>query len=201
MTVSARLDAAAAVLFAAFVLLGLAVASRPLGAWDARAAHLRARAIPLALIFTKSGRSKALTIGYIIAVAVYAIAHLALWVPVLLALSQMVSQFVVEGCKTLYKRARPDYWLVGLDAGHSYPSGHAATAVITFLGWATVVAWSHVPELPKDVLIAFFALWATGVVWSRLALGAHYLSDVAGGALFGAAWLCLLASLVSPLLR
>lgn len=201
MTVGARLDAAAAVFFALFILLGLAVARRPLGIWDARAAHFRAQATPLALIFTKSGRSKALTAGYIIAIAVYAAAHLTVWIPLVLAASQTISQLLIEGCKALYKRARPDYWLVGLDAGHSYPSGHAATAVITFLGWAAVVAWSALPALPKDVLIAVFALWASGVMWSRLALGAHYLSDIAGGALFGAAWLCLLASVVSPLLR
>jgi len=200
-TEGARLDAAAAVLFALFIVLGIAVSSRPLGAWDARAAHFRAQAVPLALLFTRSGRSKALTAGYVIAVAVYAIAHLALWIPLVLAASQLISQLTVEGCKALYKRTRPDYWLVGPDAGHSYPSGHAATAVITFLGWGTVVAWSRLPPVPKDMLIAFFALWATGIIWSRLALGAHYLSDVAGGALFGAAWLCLLASLVSPLLR
>jgi undecaprenyl-diphosphatase len=201
MTAGARLYAAAAVLLVLFVLLGAAVSRGPLGAWDARAVHFRAQATPLALIFTKSGRSKALTIGYIVAVAVYAVAHLAVWVPLLLAASQMISQLVVEGCKALYKRTRPDYWLVGLDAGHSYPSGHAATAVITFLGWAAVAAYSGLPAVPKNVLIAMLALWATGIVWSRLALGAHYLSDVAGGALFGAAWLCLLASLVSPLLR
>lgn len=201
MTLGARLDAAAAVFFALFILLGLAVSLRPLGLWDARAAHFRAQATPLALLFTKSGRSKALIVGYAVAIAVYAAAHLALWVPLLLAASQVISQLVVEGCKALYKRTRPDYWLVGLDAGHSYPSGHAATAVITFLGWATVAAWSGIPPVPKGAVIAFFALWATGIIWSRLALGAHYLSDVAGGALFGTAWLCLLASLVSPLLR
>lgn len=201
MTAEARLDSAAAALFVAFILLGLAVARRPLGIWDARAVLFRAQATQLALLFTRSGRSKALTAGYIAAIAVFAAAHLPVWIPLVLAASQLVSQIVVEAFKMLYKRTRPDYWLVGLEAGHSYPSGHAATAVITFGGWASVIALSSLPEALKYALAASFALWATGIVWSRLALGAHYFSDVTGGILFGSAWLCALAVVVRPLLR
>jgi membrane-associated phospholipid phosphatase len=35
-----------------------------------------------------------------------------------------------------------------------------------------------------------------GVGWSRVALAAHYASDVLGGALFGSAWMCALVALV-----
>jgi len=35
------------------------------------------------------------------------------------------------------------------------------------------------------------AVCAVAIPWSRLALGAHYATDVLGGLLLGAAWLCL----------
>ncbi len=183
-------------LFAAFLALGWAVSRRPLRSLDARAVYFRSQGTALALLLTKTGRSKALIAGYVAAIAIYAAGHLPLWIPLVLAASQFVSQIIVESFKLLFRRVRPDYWLIGLDAGHSYPSGHAATAVVSFLGWAVVAASSGLPgELKWPVAIAL-ALWAVGVDWSRLALGAHYLSDVAGGTLFGGAWLCALIAVL-----
>ncbi len=39
-------------------------------------------------------------------------------------------------------------------------------------------------------VVAVLLVCAVGIPWSRLALGAHYLTDVAGGLLLGAAFLC-----------
>lgn len=199
MTAAGALYAAAATLFILFVLLGMRVSRAPLNALDARGAALRARATPLAMFFTKCGRSLPLSIGYALAIGIYALIRLPVWLPLVLAASQLVSQLVVEGFKTLYRRTRPDYWLAGLEAGHSYPSGHSATAMITFAAWAWVIAASALTPDLRIALAAIFGLWALGIMWSRLALGAHYLSDVAGGALFGGAWICALAGAVTRL--
>jgi membrane-associated phospholipid phosphatase len=182
--------------FMLFLVLGHLVSRRPLGVIDARAVYFRAQATSLALVFTKSGRSTALTVGYVVAIAVFALMRLPIWIPIFLAGSQIISQFIVEIFKMLYRRTRPDYWLVGLDAGHSYPSGHATTAIVSFGGWACVIALSPIASAAKVILIGMFALWMIGIMWSRLALGAHYLSDVAGGAAFGCCWLCALCLLV-----
>jgi len=53
----------------------------------------------------------------------------------------------------------------------------------------------------KVAIVTVLVLWALGIMWSRLALGAHYLSDVFGGALFGTAWLCALFAALSFLVR
>lgn len=201
MSLQAGLAAASLVLFAAFIALGVYVSTRPLGALDARAVHLRGRFTPTALIFTKSGRSKGLTIAFAVAIAVFALARWPMWIPVLMIVSQVISQMVVELIKLRYRRTRPDYWLDRLDAGHSYPSGHATTSVVFFGGWALVAAYGALPHAVSWALIAFLALWAAGVCWSRLALGAHYASDVAGGLLFGSAWLCGLAAAAHALVH
>lgn len=190
MTVALRLEIVAIVLFAAFVLLGLRVSNRPLTRLDAEAVYFRGQLTPLALIFTISGRSAAMTASCMIAIAVFAALRLPIAIVLLMTLSQLVTQMLVEYAKTLFRRMRPDYWLVGREAGHSYPSGHATTAVVFFAGWAAIVALSSMPDGAKTLLIAVLTLWALGIAWSRLALGAHYLSDVCGGVLFGAAWSC-----------
>jgi membrane-associated phospholipid phosphatase len=192
-----RLWIAAAVLLVLFVAIGLLVAKRPLTRLDAEAIYFRGQFTPLALVFTLSGRSPALTTACAVAIVTYALLHLPIGIPLVITGSQLVTQIIVEYCKTQFKRMRPDYWLVGLEAGHSYPSGHATTAVVFFIGWALVVAMGALPGDVKTALIAFFTLWALGIVWSRLALGAHYLTDVTGGILFGSAWLCALFTALS----
>jgi undecaprenyl-diphosphatase len=197
MNLPAALSIAALALFAIFLFLGFHVSRRPLGLIDAHAVYFRAQATPLAVLFTTSGRMKALLIGYVAVLIVFALVHLPLRIPIILIAAQIVSQMSAEAFKLLFKRVRPDYWLVGLEAGHSYPSGHATTAVVTFAGWALVIAFSALPAYAKDAGAATLLLWAAGIAWSRLALGAHYLSDVAGGLIFGSAWLCALAAILS----
>ncbi len=189
--------------FLFFFILGRMVSRRPLGWADARAVYFRGQGTALAKVFTKSGRSRPLIAGYVIAVALFAIARHPVWVPLLMGISQIMSQGAVESFKLYFRRTRPDYWLVGLDAGHSYPSGHATTAVVTFAAWALVISTFWLQPTQKYVIVALLLLWAAGIVWSRLALGAHYLTDVLGGLLFGGAWLsalCLFA-LTSRLVR
>ncbi len=192
---------AAACLFLVFFLIGRRISAAPLGMLDERAVRLRGQATAIAVVFTKSGRSKGLTAACVIAVGVFLIARWPLWVPLVMILSQILSQTAVELCKGRFARTRPDYWLVGLEAGHSYPSGHATTGVVFFLGWALVAALSPLPYGLKYGVVTLLTLWAAGVSWSRLALGAHYASDVLGGTIFGAGWLCVLLGILPALVR
>ncbi|HET9097717.1 MAG TPA: phosphatase PAP2 family protein [Candidatus Baltobacteraceae bacterium] len=190
MSIDLRLGVIAVALFTVFVILGLGVSNRPLTRLDAEAVYFRGQLTRLALLFTLSGRSPAMTASCVVAIGAYSVLRLPIGIAVLMALSQLLSQILVEYMKPLFRRMRPDYWLVGLEAGHSYPSGHSTTAVVFFIGWAIVLALGTLAPDVKTAGMALLTVWALGVMWSRLALGAHYLSDVAGGALFGAAWLC-----------
>lgn len=60
---------------------------------------------------------------------------------------------------------------------HSFPSGHAAR-----MAMLAAVAAAHGPP----AWAAGLALWAAFVMLARVAMGVHYLSDVAAGAIAGA---------------
>ncbi len=187
-----RLYIASLICFFFFVLLGVAILKRPRILWDVHAQAIRVRYARIARFFTWIGRTRPLLVGYAIAFAAYALGHLHAVVPIIMAASQVCSQFVVEGFKQLYRRARPEYWHHRREKGHSFPSGHATTATVSYVGWAVIVAHSALPEAAKWPIVAALSVMAAGIGWSRLVLGAHYFSDVFAGALFGSAWLCAL---------
>lgn len=200
MILSLQLYLLAVALFATFITLGFLVMRADLGRFDVAAAGFRSQLTVLARVLTLSGRSAFLTASLFFAVALFALMHWPVWIPVIVAGSQLVTQGLAELFKMYYGRVRPDYWLVGLDAGNSYPSGHAVTAVVFFGGWALVVAFGPLATTPKEALIALFCVWAAGIMWSRLALGAHYLTDVIGGALLGLSWVCALVGVLDHIL-
>jgi len=102
---------------------------------------------------------------------------------------------VVNGLlKLLFHRSRPELSFVHLDT-YSFPSGHAAAAAATFTAGAWLLALRR-PNVRARVLLALAAAVLIGIVgFSRLYLGAHYLSDVLAGFSFGLGWatLCLIA--------
>jgi membrane-associated phospholipid phosphatase len=189
---------AAGVLFLAFVALGELVVRRPALRVDS-AALFHSHVTPLARVFTASGRWLFVTTAFVIATMIFALLHEGVLIPMLLIASQLLSQALAELFKAHYRRVRPNYWIVGLDPGKSYPSGHAVTAIVFFCGWACVVAFSALAPEPKYALMALLVAWAIGVDWSRLALGAHYLTDIAGGTLLGSAWLCAVLGAIHQL--
>jgi membrane-associated phospholipid phosphatase len=112
--------------------------------------------------------------------------------PVVLGLAAaiVVTAGTVLGLKLLVRRRRPEgTWgsIYRRTDPHSFPSGHAARAVllaVLFAGW--------VPGWPAAVLL----VWAPLVALSRVAMGVHFLVDALAGAVLGlAAGLIFLAIL------
>jgi membrane-associated phospholipid phosphatase len=88
------------------------------------------------------------------------------------------------------------HWILGKYDFSSFPSGHAATAVgLAAAAWLIHRGWGAVG-----------AVYALAVMWSRMALQCHHLSDVLASAVLSivlAVWLkpLLLASMESQFCR
>jgi membrane-associated phospholipid phosphatase len=191
-----RLCIVALACVAAVFVIGALVAHRPPTPVDVAAGSLRGTAVPLALFFTGLGRWPVLLgLGVVAAGAAVALRTGLTTVAILYA-TQILSQGANAAIKLVFHRARPDAWLHIHETDLSYPSGHAVTAVVFFLGFA-ILAW-HAP-LPRPVaaaLVAALLVCAVGIPWSRLALAAHYFTDVIGGLLLGTAFLCAAFALI-----
>ena len=192
MSADARLIALATAAFALAAIVGAYVAHRPPTPLDVAPLALRGEATPLAIIFTRSGYWQTLSA---ITLLLGALCTFVLRQPafvVVLGTTQLLSQAAAQAFKSLFKRIRPDDWLFHQELGYSFPSGHATTAIV-FYGGLLVFLWSiPIPRLLRLTATVVLAVWIAGISWSRVALRAHYATDVIGGMLFGLAWLCLM---------
>ena len=180
--------AAAAILFAIFALLGTFVHGATPTLDDTAGALLGGRGSATAWFFTWLGYTPALVIGGVaLGLAAWrrAIAPaIALW----LYAAQFLSQGLVEVLKHLFARARPALWYVHHEPGFSYPSGHATTAALFYGAMLVLLVRSAASRPVKLAGGAILAIAIAGIGASRIALGAHHLTDVLGGYAFGAAF-------------
>ncbi|MDQ2908304.1 MAG: phosphatase PAP2 family protein [Candidatus Eremiobacteraeota bacterium] len=187
---------AVAVLLVVYFLLGFAVSSRPPGAIDREAAALVGTATPLAAFLTSLGRFPAY--GSECAVILIAGFVRRIWLGrcltgvALLIIATICSNVLKE----LFRRPRPAHWIVTHETTYSYASGHCTNSIVFFGFWAYVSLRSALPALPRVAIAVALLVLSGGIGWSRLALGAHYPTDVLGGYLLGAAILELAITFV-----
>lgn len=112
-------------------------------------------------------------------------------VSILLSISVLAAMVLV--IKFLFRRRRPEgEWgaMYRLTDPHSFPSGHAARAVLIAI---LVAAWGPIWLAPIVIL------WAPLVAVARVAMGLHYVADILGGAVLGLALAIAIASFYSPI--
>jgi membrane-associated phospholipid phosphatase len=91
--------------------------------------------------------------------------------------------------KWIFKRERPDILPLLTESGFSFPSGHSMGSFIFYGASAYILVhlFSRLSLKVLSVLANVLIIFLIGL--SRIYLGVHYPSDVAGGFLAGGAWL------------
>ncbi len=104
-------------------------------------------------------------------------------------------RLLVEMQKIIVDRDRPGL-SPHLEAVHSmsFPSGHAANAMITYLAIALLLP---VRQRYRAVAVGIGFALALQAGWSRVALGVHWPTDVIGGWAFGILWIAFCMRLAS----
>jgi len=94
--------------------------------------------------------------------------------------------------KLIFHRTRPHFRdAIQALTTYSFPSGHTMTAA-AFYGSLAAFCIAHCKSWPLRILAVVIAMTLIMLVaFSRVYLGAHYLSDVLGAIAEGAAWLAL----------
>ena len=187
--------------WAAALFLGYAYAQHPLPALDAAGERLLDASAAFAATAI-SACASAYGVAFV-SIALFIVALLTrrgLAATAAVVCIQLVSAQSVSLAKLWFDRPRPIHHLV-VEALPSYPSGHAAGAV-AFYGGVTWLVWtSRLPAMVKRWLTCAAVLLIAAIGWSRVALGAHFVTDVIGGYLMGAAWLCAGTAVFDALTR
>jgi membrane-associated phospholipid phosphatase len=183
-----------AVAAVAYAWLGIAVEHRPpetLWPIDEAGRALAGQAPGVAIIFT-------ISCWWFVLISLGWLAAILAWrVPVwrgrvaYAVITTVVAWQTSDVLKNVFMRERPAYWQLYHETTYSYSSGHAMFAVVVYGLWSYFIAtgtFSRPVRIGGSVLCG---LWACAVVWSRLALGAHYVTDLIGGVLLGVAMLAL----------
>lgn len=91
--------------------------------------------------------------------------------------------------KFLIRRLRP-VEPVYLESSYSFPSAHSTLAVVLY-GFIFYYLWRQTKKRSqKNLILVLGILLILAIGFSRIYLGVHFFTDVAGGYFLGLAWLC-----------
>ncbi len=117
-------------------------------------------------------------------------------VSALLFLGSVLGGWALESImKIAFHRHRPDLWpALVTEKTFSFPSGHATMCTLFFGGVAALVFHVTRRRTYRVAAVALAIPLALAVDFSRVYLGAHWLTDVIAGSLLGLFWVVLCAT-------
>jgi len=159
-------------------------------------AHLTPAFVSVLRGITEFGSSE--WIAIVLAVAVLFFVFKRLWPSLLITVVAVPGGMLLnEWIKILVHRHRPfvDGWFVDW-SGYSFASGHTIGATLLYGQLALFIFPLIKSGRGRALVFSAATLVIVLVGFSRIALGAHYLTDVLGGMFLGTSWLtvCLLVS-------
>ena len=109
-----------------------------------------------------------------------------IYFPLNMSMSSLINYIL----KNIFKRIRPKNIIV-MEKGYSFPSGHSM-ASMSFYGYIIYKLYnSNINSLFKKIIISLLIILILMIGFSRIYLGAHYLSDVIFGYLVSIEYLII----------
>jgi len=100
-------------------------------------------------------------------------------------------QFLVANVtKSIVGRVRPNFDRLTGFSGPSFPSGHAVASAACFAAFALIIGRGRSMRF-RAVLAGWAVGLATGIAFTRVMLGVHWLTDVLAGLAMGWGWFAL----------
>jgi undecaprenyl-diphosphatase len=172
----------------------------PLIRWDGdisnamnRWVHRNDWVIPVLNTVSWLGRPPFLAI-WVVATAVWCWRHSRHRLAIFVVATTLMGGIVDTLVKMAVNRPRPEVdHPVTTAFGKSFPSGHAMSSLITYGAICLLLVPAVAPRWRK-LLVAATAFLVLLIGASRLLLGVHFLTDVLGGYILGAAWLAAAAA-------
>ena len=160
--------------------------------WLGAARAADAQLTSVAIAITAVGGAPAMTAILLGAMAILASRH-RLRLGLALGMIVLGGRIAVELLKLAIDRQRPHFGPYPVEvASLSFPSGHAANSMITFLALALIAT----PAKYRGKAVAAAVSLSVIIGATRPYLGVHWPSDVIGGWAFGIAWVTALSLFV-----
>jgi membrane-associated phospholipid phosphatase len=175
-----------------FLLLGRYVTTHPEPhALSVFALQLRGHGTGIAWAFTEMGWGYVLGPLYV-ALIVLAILRPEWRVPALFALAiGLICWGAADAFQHFFARPRRNDWLIRHETAFSYPSSHATISTGFYFLCGLLALRSRLAGWLRYGLFAALTLITLGIIWSRIELATHYVTDVIGGVMLATAIIML----------
>jgi undecaprenyl-diphosphatase len=160
------------------------------------ARSVRGHDVGLAWIFTNAGFATVLAPLYLLCIVV------AIFVPswrlraLFVVAVALAAWGVTDGLQHYFARPRRLDWLIRHEHAFSYPSSHASISTAFYFLWGFVLLRSQLRSWVRVPAFVLLTALTVGIAWSRLALAAHYPTDVLGGIALGVVLILLAVALL-----
>jgi undecaprenyl-diphosphatase len=171
--------------------LGERVSHTPPGSFDLSATPLIGHNVAAAVFFTRAGTFPVYAV-LCVALLIFGFIRRAWLLPAIVSIVALIATWRLSDLvKDVFARPRMPDWVAIHETTFSYPSGHAALS-LTFYGLGIYfVARSKLATPLRRLIATVLVAWIAAIGWSRLALGAHYPTDLVGGYLLAIVALCV----------
>lgn len=118
----------------------------------------------------------------------------------LVCVNPLLATIINQVLKFVVARKRPTEFFLIIEKGFSFPSGHSMVSVSLY-GFIIYLIYTKIKSKKKYILISVLVILTILIMFSRIYLGVHYLSDVIAGCLISIAYLITYIKVINAYLE